>query len=178
MARISNVSLSLLLASTCFYSTALLASKNTAENKNTGKVLFENNCLVCHKPHGKGRGKGHSKDQAEGQSEEKPNNCGSDHANKSGSDRPKRLAPPMPMVKKHYQRTYPEREEFVEKVAAWIAAPNADAALLHHAVERFGLMPPLGINKETRQQIAGYIYDEIPAGQCKKQHKGGKHNQH
>jgi len=83
----------------------------------------------------------------------------------------------MAMVKKHYLKTYPEREQFIEKVSAWVKAPDANAAMLHHAVEKFGVMPPLPIDEASRQQIAGYIYDVLPSGHGKKGgcKKGDKH---
>jgi cytochrome c5 len=136
-----------------------------AETNNEAKALFENHCLACHQPHKGGKGK-HSQ-----------NKSGGDKQARSDGAHPKRLAPPMAMVKKHYLKTYPEREQFIEKVSAWVKAPDANAAMLHHAVEKFGVMPPQAIDASTRQQIAGYIYDVLPSGHGKKGgcKKGEKH---
>ena len=144
-------------------STQLVASEQSAaaagtETNSEAKALFENHCLACHQPHKGGPGKHSGKKTSEGK-------------------HPKRLAPPMAMVKKHYLKTYPEREQFIEKVSAWVKAPDANAAMLHHAVEKFGVMPPQPIDEATRQQIAGYIYDVLPSGHGKKGgcKKGDKH---
>lgn len=151
-------------------STQLVASEQSssvagAEVSSEAKALFENHCLTCHQPHKGGKGK-HSEKKA-----------GGDKQAHGDGKHPKRLAPPMPMVKKHYLKTYPEREQFIEKVSAWVKAPDANAAMLHHAVEKFGVMPPQPIDEATRQQIAGYIYDVLPSGHGKKGgcKKGGKH---
>jgi len=150
-------------------SVQLYASENGnsegAQDNSEAKALFENNCLACHQPHKGGKGK---------HGEEKPG--GGKKAHGDGGH-PKRLAPPMAMVKKHYLETYPDRDQFIEKVSAWVKAPDANAAMLHHAVEKFGVMPALPIDESSRQQIAGYIYDVLPSGHGKKEDckKGGKH---
>ncbi|OUS16407.1 hypothetical protein A9Q88_07895 [Gammaproteobacteria bacterium 50_400_T64] len=151
-------------------STQLIASEHSnsagsAEANSEAKALFENHCLACHQPHKGSKGK-HSGEKS----------GGGKQAHGDGGH-PKRLAPPMAMVKKHYLKTYPDRDQFIEKISAWVKAPDADAAMLHHAVEKFGVMPPQSINESSRQQIAGYIYDVLPSGHGKKEDckKGGKH---
>ncbi len=146
-------------------STPLIASEHSnaaagTETNSEAKALLESHCLACHQPHKGGKGK-HSEKKAGGDKQA--------HS--------KRLAPPMAMVKKHYLETYPERELFIEKVSAWVKAPDASAAMLHHAVEKFGVMPPQAIDEATRQKIAGYIYDVLPSGHGKKGgcKKGDKH---
>lgn len=153
--------------------TQLFASDNGssaagAEANSEAKALFQDHCLACHQPHKGGKGK-HSGDKSGG-------------GKQAHDGHPKRLAPPMAMVKKHYLKTYPDRDQFIEKVSAWVKAPDADAAMLHHAVEKFGLMPAQTIDEASRKQIAGYIYDVLPSGHgkkgcCKKEgcKKGGKH---
>ncbi len=133
---------------------------------NIGQPLYESRCVVCHKPmkagqkHGSGHGVG--KDGGHGDS----------HGAEKGHQN--RLAPPMMMVKKHYLKVYPERDAFVEKVADWIAAPDQNAAMLGHAVDRFGLMPPQAIDELSRKQIAEYIFDDLPVSRGK--HGGSKHD--
>lgn len=148
--------------------TPLVASEdsNSAASKQANseaKALFESHCMSCHQPH-KGGKHGQKKSTGNKQAE-------------GGGGHPKRLAPPMAMVKKHYLKTYPDREQFIEKVSAWVKAPDADAAMLHHALEKFGVMPALAIDEATRRQIAGYIYDVLPSGHGKRDgcKKGAKH---
>lgn len=70
----------------------------------------------------------------------------------------------MAMVKKHYLTAYPEKKVFVQRVSDWVSAPDADLALLTHAVNKFGLMPAQSIDPETKRAIAEYIYDNLPSG--------------
>jgi hypothetical protein len=136
------------------------------EAVSAGQTLYENSCLSCHSPKRSGQihggGRGASADAEAG------------HQN--------RLAPPMAMVKRHYLQEYPGRDEFVQRVTRWIVSPDQDSALLSHAVERFGLMPPLVLDENSRRQIARYIFDSIVTGQCKKgggdKHKGGQGSGH
>ena len=136
------------------------AEEDAAVATNAGQAMYESVCVVCHQP--KKAGQKHGGGQGEGK----------EGGHKAKKGHTNRLAPPMGMVKKHYIEAYPERDVFVEKVAAWVAAPNKDAAMLGHAVERFGLMAPQGIDEASRRQIAEYIYDNVAVGQCKK--GGGK----
>ena len=147
-------------------------SATGAEINSEAKAQFEKHCLACHQPHKGGKGK-HSEEKS---GEGKQAHGEGKQAHGEGKH-PKRLAPPMAMVKKHYLKTYPEREQFIEKVSAWVKAPDANAAMLHHAVEKFGVMPPQAIDEATRQKIAGYIYDVLPSGHGKKGgcKKGDKH---
>ncbi|RLA48001.1 MAG: hypothetical protein DRR06_00755 [Gammaproteobacteria bacterium] len=119
-----------------------------------GQRMYESYCVMCHQPKKDGQGHGAGQGARHGAGAEKG------HQN--------RLAPPMAMVKKHYLETYPEKDLFVQKLIDWVAAPDKNSALLVHAVERFGLMPALVIDEDSRRQIALYIFDTLPVGQCKK----------
>jgi cytochrome c5 len=151
-------------------STQLVASEQSTtvtgtESNGEAKALYENHCLACHQPHKGGKGQHSGK---------KSNNDKQAHGDGA---HPKRLAPPMAMVKKHYLKTYPDRAQFIEKISDWVKVPDANTAMLYHAVEKFGVMPPLSIDEASRRQIAGYIYDVLPTGHGKKGgcKKGGKH---
>jgi hypothetical protein len=89
--------------------------------------------------------------------------CGSCHLATSAP----RVAPPAHAVQRRYRRAHPERAAFVAAVAAWIAAPAAERALMSHAVERFGVMPPLALGADEGRRIADYLYDaELPHGRA------------
>ncbi|MGE0485116.1 MAG: DUF3365 domain-containing protein [Gammaproteobacteria bacterium] len=94
--------------------------------------------------------------------------CGSCHLATTAP----RVAPPAHAVQRRYRRAYPERAAFVDAVAAWIAAPTSERALMGHAVERFGVMPPLALEMDERRRIADYLYEAelSPAG-----HDGADH---
>jgi cytochrome c553 len=69
-----------------------------------------------------------------------------------------RLAPPLEAVKRRYLRAYPDIEEFTTQVAAYVAEPTEEKALMHGAVERFNLMTPIPYPEEDLVAIATYIY--------------------
>ena len=158
-------SLAVLTLASPLYASEHNKSAADEQANSQAKALFESNCMACHQPHKGGKGK-HSEGKAD---------AGKKAHGEGGH--PKRLAPPMAMVKKHYLQSYPDREEFIEKVSAWVKAPDAKTAKLHHALDKFGVMPALAIDEASREQIAGYIYDILPSGHGKKEgcKKGGKH---
>ena len=186
----------ILLAASHVYASQDQASEAAGQAASEGQVLFETHCVSCHKAHKKGKkgGKGHG-EQSEGEksSGQKSGGEKGGHGEHSKGTKPdgeksggkkgghaKRLAPPMEMVKKHYLKDYPEREVFIDKVSAWVAAPKAEGAMLSRAVDKFGLMPPLPVDESIRTKIAAYIYDELAVGECGckgggKEHGGEEH---
>lgn len=77
-----------------------------------------------------------------------------------------RLAPPMVMVKRHYQSM--NQAEFEKAVLAWVKKPDAKKSRMPGAIRRFNLMPTFPIPEPEIKLIANYIYQtefEFP-GQC------------
>lgn len=76
------------------------------------------------------------------------------------------IAPPIFAVKNHVTAEYPEREDFVKRVAEWVKAPNADDVLMPGAVRKFGLMPALPhLSDEDATAVAEFLFDsdmELP----------------
>ena len=76
------------------------------------------------------------------------------------------IAPPIFAVKNHVTAEYPEREDFVKRVAEWVKAPNADDVLMPGAVRKFGLMPAMPqLSDEQAVAVAEFLFDsdmELP----------------
>lgn len=76
------------------------------------------------------------------------------------------IAPPIFAVKNHVIANYPEREDFIKRVAEWVNAPSADDVLMPGAVRKFGLMPALPqLSDEQAQAVAAFLFDsdmELP----------------
>lgn len=76
------------------------------------------------------------------------------------------VAPPIFAVKNHVIGSYPEREDFIKRVAEWVKAPNAEDVLMPGAVRKFGLMPALPqLSDEEAQAVAAFLFDsdmELP----------------
>jgi mono/diheme cytochrome c family protein len=70
-----------------------------------------------------------------------------------------RLAPPFQMVKMHYLRDFPVKEDFINAITTWVKKPNAEYSIMPGALNRFGLMPPMVINEEDVKLIANYLYN-------------------
>lgn len=71
------------------------------------------------------------------------------------------LAPPLAHIKQRYQRSFPEREVFIDRVSSFVSEPSMDKALMRGPVRRFGLMPkpPIAANHEDIEKIAAYLFD-------------------
>jgi hypothetical protein len=72
------------------------------------------------------------------------------------------LAPPLAAVKWRYLRSYPEREEFIAQMTAFVNNPTQDKALMRGAVQRFQVMPQSPTDSLTVQKIVTYLYDHKP----------------
>lgn len=68
-------------------------------------------------------------------------------------------APPIFAVVHHVKSAYPDREGFINRVADWIANPDANQALMAGAVKRFGLMPKLNFKQSEVRKVAEYMFD-------------------
>lgn len=77
---------------------------------------------------------------------------------------PPTQAPPALGLAMHYAETYRDREAFARAVARWVASPARErSALPAHAVERFGLMPPLAYPEEELLEIGRWLWDAFAA---------------
>lgn len=70
------------------------------------------------------------------------------------------LAPPMIAVKKFYKKSYSDKDEFINAIMEFVHEPTAEKALMHTAVQRFGMMEAMGFEEEELRKIATYIYEE------------------
>jgi mono/diheme cytochrome c family protein len=72
-------------------------------------------------------------------------------------DPPALAAPPMSHVARHYLAGR-DSAAAARRIADWIAAPSAAASLLPaHAIETYGLMPPLPLSSRERRAVAAYV---------------------
>lgn len=70
------------------------------------------------------------------------------------------VAPPLFGVKDHVLKAYPERAAFIQRVVAWVQAPNPQDVLMPGAVKKFGLMPAqTQLSEVDLQAVAEFIYD-------------------
>ena len=73
------------------------------------------------------------------------------------------------MVAMHYRSATADSAEAVARIVSWVRAPAKERSLLpSHAIERFGLMPPLQLPDSALQAAAAYVMSLA----------GGRHGMH
>lgn len=75
------------------------------------------------------------------------------------SKREQMIAPPMVQVQEHYKPTYPEKEEFINAMVAFIQDPSEEKTLMPGAVRKFNLMPKLLYEETELRLIAETLYE-------------------
>ena len=68
-------------------------------------------------------------------------------------------APSMRIVKENYLRAFPIKKDFVENMSKWVVKPNKETSIMLEAIDKHGLMPELGFESTTLEEISSYIYD-------------------
>ncbi|MFH1947751.1 MAG: cytochrome C [Pseudomonadota bacterium] len=68
-------------------------------------------------------------------------------------------APSIMEVRENYLRAFPNKENFVEYMSDWVIKPKKESSIMLEAVDKHGLMPELGYDKETLETISAYIYE-------------------
>ncbi len=98
--------------------------------------------------------------------------CGACHfKQRDTARRDEMIAPPMDMMAAHLRQvTGPDRAVFVARVLDFIKAPAEAKAVDAMAVQRFGLMPPIGdtfpeLTDGELHAVANWIFDNFATAQ-------------
>jgi hypothetical protein len=83
------------------------------------------------------------------------------------------IAPPMLRIQEHYKPSYPDKDEFVKAITAWVNNPSEDKTLMPGAVRKFKLMTKLPYEDADLKLIAEVLYD-IDFGEMPKMQMGKK----
>lgn len=67
-------------------------------------------------------------------------------------------APPFWGVQRRYQKQFPSKNDFVNRIVAFARSPSRDHALLPRAVEKMGLMPPMPLSADDLYKIGEYLW--------------------
>jgi cytochrome c553 len=70
-----------------------------------------------------------------------------------------RIGPPMAAVKAHYLMNYPNKEEFIDHIVAFVEEPTVEKSEMRGAIKRFGLMPYQQFPDGAVEKIAEYLYE-------------------
>ena len=79
-------------------------------------------------------------------------------------------APSIDEIKENYLRAFPNRKDFISYMSNWIIKPKKETSIMLEAIKKYELMPELGFDKSTTNDIASYIYDT----DFSKEHEGHK----
>ncbi|MDH5786264.1 MAG: cytochrome c [Chromatiales bacterium] len=73
----------------------------------------------------------------------------------------RQAAPPMYAVWHHYRQAFPEEEQFVSAMTAWLVGePSQYSSQMKSSIEKFGLMEKLSISEENARDVATYLYSQ------------------
>lgn len=75
------------------------------------------------------------------------------------TDNLNKSAPTIQEIQSNYKNAFPNKKDFVDYMSVWVVNPNAKTSLMNSAINKYGLMPELGYDKVTIEEIAEYIYD-------------------
>jgi mono/diheme cytochrome c family protein len=71
---------------------------------------------------------------------------------------PYQVAPPMTHIARHYRQAFADRDSAAAHLAAFVRAPSAERSKMPpHAIERFGLMPPVALADAELDAVALYV---------------------
>ena len=68
-------------------------------------------------------------------------------------------APTIIDRQKIYKSSFPLKKDFIHYMSTWVLNPNKETSLMDDAIEKYKLMPMLGYDKETLEEISSYLYD-------------------
>jgi len=68
-------------------------------------------------------------------------------------------APSIDEIKENYLQAFPVKKDFVAYMSNWIVKPSKDTSVMLGAIKKYELMPDLGFDLSTTQEISAYIYD-------------------
>lgn len=81
-------------------------------------------------------------------------NCVTCHDTKKANS-----APSIKEIQIRYKQKLSTKEAFVSFMAQWVLKPDAKTTLMPEAIAKYELMPILGYDKESLEEIAHYLYD-------------------
>jgi len=68
-------------------------------------------------------------------------------------------APSMMDVRKHYRAAFTKKKDFTKHMSKWVSNPDIKASIMPDSIKRYGIMPHLGFEEDSLQEIVEYIYD-------------------
>jgi len=79
-------------------------------------------------------------------------------------------APSIDEIKENYLRAFPLKKDFVEYMSKWVVKPKKETSIMQESIKKYELMPELGYDLSTLEEVSAYIYDT----DFSKEHEGHK----
>lgn len=67
--------------------------------------------------------------------------------------------PPMWGVQRRYKMESESQDDFIARVADFVASPSVDKAILVRAVDTLGLMPAMALPEDNLKKVAAYLWE-------------------
>jgi hypothetical protein len=68
-------------------------------------------------------------------------------------------APTIIEIQNIYKSAFPLKKDFIYYMSTWVLNPNTETSLMDNEIKRYRLMPMLGYDRETLEEISSYLYD-------------------
>ncbi len=68
-------------------------------------------------------------------------------------------APSLKIIKQRYHDAFNNKDLFVSYMVQWVYKSTKKGSIMHDMIDKYELMPQLGYQKDTLEEIAEYIYE-------------------
>jgi hypothetical protein len=68
-------------------------------------------------------------------------------------------APTIIKIQNTYKNAFPLKKDFIYYMSTWVLNPNKETSLMDESIKKYKLMPLLGYDRETLEEISSYLYD-------------------
>ena len=68
-------------------------------------------------------------------------------------------APTIKEIQNTYKNAFPEKIDFISYMSTWVLNPNKETSLMDESIKKYKLMPMLGYDRETLEEISSYLYE-------------------
>ena len=68
-------------------------------------------------------------------------------------------APTIKEIQNTYKNAFPEKKDFISYMSTWVLNPNKETSLMDESIKKYKLMPMLGYDRETLEEISSYLYE-------------------
>jgi hypothetical protein len=69
-------------------------------------------------------------------------------------------APTIQEIQSNYKNAFPNKKDFIDYLSTWVLSPKEETSLMKDSIDKYGLMPKLGYDTYTLEEISSYIFDE------------------